>query len=912
MFKLSIRSTVLSILGMLLLATSSASAVETFKTSFHGVGVQLWFEVEHFDERSPVDDDSVFELNDEPGAFGRSIIGHDPSPDGSGFIRYTFNISEAGGAGGTWYFWGRVINPGDRSSFMLVDGDPADAAEFPIELPTGNLGNERRVFEQPAGSPGNWEWSRADHAEGHTKTLQDGENSMYIFNRQDNNLWDVFMWTDDPDYEPTDVDYENATAPNPYIAFRPVPAHDANDVPYYSNVLSWNPGESAATHTLYFGTNFDDVNDRSATSLLAEGLTEAAQVIQTDLETTYYWAVDEVSGAPDFAVHAGKVWNFSVEDVANLITNITATADSQFGAAFGPENTVNGSGLIDGLHGVEGEDMWQSGSLPATIEFQFDAVYVLHEMRVWNHNRAVEAFLGSGAKDVTVEVSANGTDFTVLEGVEPFTQAPGANDYAANTTLALPGIEAKAVRLTITSNYGGAEFTGLSEVQFTAIPVYPREFSPANDVEIEGLNVTMMWRAGRYALEHRVLLSQDEAAVADGSAVIDTTAEKSHALSDLQYGKDYFNQIVDVAADGMTYAGPINVFHTPASGSIDDFESYNDIDPPDPESHTIFGSWSDGYLTPTTNGALVGHDPADPSYAETVIVHGGAQSMPFNFDNTTAPMSETTRVLDPTEDWIRTGATTLSLWAYAGDDNTGGTLTLKINGMQVALVDNGSTYPAGYTAWGWVQYLVDLATLDVSSVSSLTFGVNDPGAQGVFYVDDIRIYAEAPALDQMISSVGPVIEAESGAITAPFEVLSDRPEASGGSYINTDESVGNSSNAVPAPDDGWAVYTITIPADGNYLIAFRGAREESDGSDSFWVNIPGMVVNDTDLHSSGFVKCADIFSGGDGFVWDYVRDIDGDDTDPIVFTLTAGQHELQIARREDGTALDAIAIFSVN
>ena len=729
---------------------------------------------------------------------------------------------------------------------------------------------------------------------------------MYILPRQNIAIWDVFMWTDDIDYVPTDADYESAIAPIPYIAFGPVPAHEAVDVPYYSNVLSWNPGESAATHTLYFGTNFDDVNDRSATSLLAEGLTEAAQVIQTDLETTYYWAVDEVSGAPDFAVHAGKVWNFSVEDVANLITNITATADSQFGAAFGPENTVNGSGLIDGLHGVEGEDMWQSGSLPATIEFQFDAVYVLHEMRVWNHNRAVEVFLGSGAKDVTVEVSANGTDFTVLEGVEPFTQAPGANDYAANTTLALSGIEAKAVRLTITSNYGGAvEFTGLSEVQFTAIPVYPREFSPANDVETEDLDVTMMWRAGRYALEHRVLLSQDEAAVADGSAVIATTAEKSHALSDLQYGKDYFNQIVDVAADGKTYAGPINVFHTPASGSIDDMEGYK-ADPND----AIWATWIDGYEDPT-NGATVGANPTIGDFSpETGIVHGGGQSLPFNFDNTTAPMSETTRVLDPTEDWTRTGATTLSLWAYAGDDNTGGTLTLKINGTQVALVDNGSTYPAGYNIW--VQYLVDLTTLDVSSVSSLTFGVYDPGAQGVFYVDDIRIYAEAPALDQMISSVGPVIEAESGAITAPFEVLSDRPEASGGSYINTDESVGNSSNAVPAPDDGWAVYTITIPADGNYLIAFRGAREASDGSDSFWVNIPGMIVNDTDLHSSGFVRSADMFSGGDGFVWDYVLDIDGDDTDPIVFTLTAGQHELQIARREDGTALDAIAIFSVN
>ncbi|MCH8219215.1 MAG: hypothetical protein IH892_20855, partial [Planctomycetes bacterium] len=196
-----------------------------------------------------------------------------------------------------------------------------------------------------------------------------------------------------------------------------------------------------------------------------------------------------------------------------------------------------------------------------------------------------------------------------------------------------------------------------------------------------------------------------------------------------------------------------------------------------------------------------------------------------------------------------------------------------------------------------------------SNVSSLTIGVEGPGAQGVIYVDEIRLYAVAPALAALLSSVGPVIEAESGAITAPFTIRSDGRGASGGSYIHTDESVGNSSNDPPAPDDGWAVYTIDIPADGNYLIAFRGAVLNSD---SFWVNIPGMVVNDNDLDDSGWVRSNGLFDG-DEFVWDFVRDDAGDTTtDPIVFTLTAGQHELQIARREDGTALDAIAIFAVN
>jgi hypothetical protein len=35
---------------------------------------------------------------------------------------------------------------------------------------------------------------------------------MYIFHRQgdDSRLLDLFMWTDDPDYVPTDADYEAA------------------------------------------------------------------------------------------------------------------------------------------------------------------------------------------------------------------------------------------------------------------------------------------------------------------------------------------------------------------------------------------------------------------------------------------------------------------------------------------------------------------------------------------------------------------------------------------------------------------------------------------------------------------------------------------------------------------------------
>ena len=106
----------------LLLLTMPVYGVETFKVSNYGSGTQIWFEVEHFDERNP-DNDSSFALGNEPGAFGQSISSVSGDA-GATMIRYTFNIGAAGGKGGTWYFWGRVINPSNQSDFMLVDGLP--------------------------------------------------------------------------------------------------------------------------------------------------------------------------------------------------------------------------------------------------------------------------------------------------------------------------------------------------------------------------------------------------------------------------------------------------------------------------------------------------------------------------------------------------------------------------------------------------------------------------------------------------------------------------------------------------------------------------------------------------------------------------------------------------------------------
>ncbi|MHC4682391.1 MAG: LamG-like jellyroll fold domain-containing protein [Planctomycetota bacterium] len=194
-------------------------------------------------------------------------------------------------------------------------------------------------------------------------------------------------------------------------------------------VLSWSPGDYAPAvngHTVYLGESFNDVNDGIGGTTQSAGSYDPGRL---EFGTTYYWRVDEVNGPPDFTVHAGEVWSFTTEPVGYPIdgANISATASSAGEAGFGPENTINGSGLDpNGLHSTAATDMWLSSSEPlgAWIQYELDKVYKLHQMWVWNSNQIFEPLFGFGLKDVTVEYSVDGVQWTVLTDVPEFAQAP--------------------------------------------------------------------------------------------------------------------------------------------------------------------------------------------------------------------------------------------------------------------------------------------------------------------------------------------------------------------------------------------------------------------------------------------------------------------------------------------------------
>jgi hypothetical protein len=536
---------------------------------------------------------------------------------------------------------------------------------------------------------------------------------------------------------------------NPALASDPEPESEAVDVPQ-DVALNWEAGPYAVTHDVYLGTSFVDVNDAtraSAAVLVSQGQTDTSYqpAALLDFGTTYYWRIDEVNKPSDNTTFQGETWSFTVEPYAYPVTPVAATASSaQVG--MGPENTINGAGLTGDLHGVEPTTMWLSaGVKPNWIQYEFDKVYTLHELLVWNSNQLIEGFLGFGAKDVTIETSTDGTTWAPVADVPPFNQAPGAPDYAANTTVSLGDVEAKYVKLTINTNWGGvAPPTGLAEVRFFYVPVWARIPQPANGTTDVSIDTALNWRPGRGSTSHSVYFGTDGTAVANGTVAAQTVTDHRYSPAALNLATTYYWKVDEVGA--ATYPGDVWSFTTQPYGVVDDFESYT----ADPGAE-VFSTWIDGFDNPAKNGAVVGLATAvGGTFCDTTLFHGGKASMPFAYDNTAAPLSEAVRTFDTAQDWTAHGVQSLLLWVRGAAGNTG-QLYIKINGTKVAY-DGDAGDLAKPT---WMPWSIDLSAVGASlgKVTSLTIGVEGAAAKGSLNIDDIRLY---PKLAQPGTTAGAI------------------------------------------------------------------------------------------------------------------------------------------------------------
>jgi regulation of enolase protein 1 (concanavalin A-like superfamily) len=464
----------------------------------------------------------------------------------------------------------------------------------------------------------------------------------------------------------------------------PSPSDRATDVPRDA-VLGWTPGEFAQRHNVYLGTSFDDVNTAALSQAVSQDQTGTTFQPTDPLEygQTYFWRVDEVNAAPSNTVFKGGVWSFTAEPYAYPVTGITATASSSEKTTTGPENTINRSGLTGDLHGTNSGTMWSTSMAaaaagPAWIQYQFPSPCKLSEMWVWNHNTDFEPVLGFGFKDVTIEYSLDGQTWTLL-GETQFAQATAVAGYAHNTTVDMGGIVAQYVRLTAQSNWSmvGVKQYGLSEVRFFSVPVQARAPQPAQNAEGVAVESTLDWRPGREATSHQVVFGTDPTAVADGTATAETVTSHGFDPGALDFGTTYYWKVDEVGT--ATYPGTLWSFTTREYAVVDDFESYTDD-----EGSRIYEAWIDGWTNNT--GSVVGYLQAP--FAETVILHGGKQAMPFEYNNVKSPYySEAERTFDAPQDWTTNGADTLALW-YQGfptgfTDNGNNAFTVVSTGTDI-------------------------------------------------------------------------------------------------------------------------------------------------------------------------------------------------------------------------------------
>lgn len=153
---------------------------------------------------------------------------------------------------------------------------------------------------------------------------------------------------------------------------------------------------------------------------------------------------------------------------------VTATA-SQYSGSHIPANVVNRSGMVTSTtHNNTHTNMWLSqpdGN--HAITFQFDDIYTLNQLRVWNYNQ--NGYTGRGIRHATIEYSRNGVLWSQLYGDYEIPQASG-NATITSTAIDGRGVKARYVRLTPHALNGGSSagnwgytaqnHVGLSEVEF--------------------------------------------------------------------------------------------------------------------------------------------------------------------------------------------------------------------------------------------------------------------------------------------------------------------------------------------------------------------------------------------------------------------------------------------------------------
>ena len=438
---------------------------------------------------------------------------------------------------------------------------------------------------------------------------------------------------------------------NPF-ARAPEPADGAMHADTWVS-MSWITGDFAVSHDVYFGENFDDVNDGTGdtfrgnqdldTAFYIAGFPGYAYPDGLVPGTTYYWRVNEVNDANAASPWKGPVWSFSI-----------------------PPKTAYFPKPADGTESVD-----LNVVLSWTAGFGAKLHYIVFGEDFDEVNDAVQG-------------TPNGTT----------SYNPGPLNLAKTYYWRVDEFEAPA-----THKGEVWSFTTLGAVSG------PNPADSAVDVKP---SVILRWNAGAVAASHEVYFGTDADAVKNATTTSTeykgpkALGEESYDPGILMLNTAYFWRIDEVNGinPDSPWAGNVWSFTTGDFFVIDDFEDYDAVD------NQIWFAWHDGLGagTPGTPGYIPGNgtgsavgDETTLSYTEETIVNGGLQSMPLSYDNNQqgfAKYSEVELTLTDQHDWTQEGVTELSLWFRGNPASVGsfaegpvGTYTMTASGADIWTVN---------------------------------------------------------------------------------------------------------------------------------------------------------------------------------------------------------------------------------
>jgi hypothetical protein len=585
----------------------------------------------------------------------------------------------------------------------------------------------------------------------------------------------------------------------PRTAYNPIPADGAKFVALDTS-LSWAAGFGSKLHTVYFGDNFDDVNNASG-GLPKSDISYSLDTLEKD--KTYYWRVDEFDAA---ATHKGNVWSFTtLPDIAVTDPSLVGWWKLDEGSG---TTAVDWSGH-DNSGTFVGEPQWVAGQDGDALEFDGDDwidcgstadldITDAISIACWVNPAGLSgdnAFAGRNGA-YAIKASSDHLRFTTPgildhDGFNTILQTNTWQHVAVtfqpdqNNGLVfyLNGLETERMTSSVLNSgsgpflIGNNQWSQFYEGMIDDVRVYNKVLtadeiqqamrgdtsvawnaSPANrsTPDIDQV-LPLSWSAGDNASEHNVYFGLDKDAV-DNADESDTTGIYRGSQNNTSYnppegiewgGGPYYWRIDEINTDGTISKGIVWRFTVADYLTVDDMESYNDLNEDEEGSNRIYLAWIDGYDNPTVNGSQVGH--LDPPFVERTIVHSGNQSMPLYYNNAVGK-SEAEKTLTSRRNWTQEGVSILTIWFRGDAANTAEPMYVVLNGSAAVTHDN----PDAAQIASWTEWNIDLQLfadqgVNLSNVNSITIGFGDrdnpqAGGSGMVFFDDIRLYRTNPGL----------------------------------------------------------------------------------------------------------------------------------------------------------------------